>query len=64
MQVQLFEAHCGSLTQYGMKHMRVFANICNKKVSLSAMKDACTTVCSRDSIAGGQQISLEGGYSS
>lgn len=62
MQVQLFEAHCGSLTQYGMKHMRAFANICNKQVSLSAMKDACIAVCSRESIAR-QQISSEGGYS-
>ncbi|GKC99917.1 vacuolar-processing enzyme, partial [Tanacetum coccineum] len=25
---RLFEKHCGLLTQYGMKHMRAFANIC------------------------------------
>ncbi|AQK73110.1 Vacuolar processing enzyme 1 [Zea mays] len=26
--VRIFESHCGSLTQYGMRHMRAFANIC------------------------------------
>ncbi|XP_031388638.1 vacuolar-processing enzyme [Punica granatum] len=43
--VQLFESHCGSLTQYGMKHMRAFANICNSDVSEAAMEDACLTTC-------------------
>ncbi|XP_017232099.1 legumain [Daucus carota subsp. sativus] len=62
--VQLFEAHCGSLTQYGMKHMRAFANICNDQISLSAMEDACTAVCGRESIAWIPRISKEGGYSS
>ena len=27
--VRTFETHCGSLSQYGMKHMRSLANICN-----------------------------------
>ncbi|KAG9154424.1 hypothetical protein Leryth_000858 [Lithospermum erythrorhizon] len=38
--VRLFEGHCGSLTQYGMKYMRSFANICNAKVSQAAVEEA------------------------
>ncbi|KAJ0482853.1 putative legumain protein [Helianthus annuus] len=30
--VRTFETHCGSLTQYGMKHTRTFANACNNGV--------------------------------
>ncbi|KAL3818189.1 hypothetical protein ACJIZ3_004094 [Penstemon smallii] len=44
--VRLFEAHCGSLTQYGMKHMRAFANICNNGVSQDEMEEACMVACS------------------
>ncbi|KNA12703.1 hypothetical protein SOVF_123500 [Spinacia oleracea] len=44
--VQVFEEQCGSLTQYGMKHMRAFANICNNEVSQSAMQEACVAACS------------------
>ncbi|XP_062074079.1 vacuolar-processing enzyme [Humulus lupulus] len=43
--VQVFERHCGSLTQYGMKHMRAFANICNNGVSQSSMEEACLAAC-------------------
>ncbi|KAH7855437.1 hypothetical protein Vadar_024848 [Vaccinium darrowii] len=43
--VRLFEKHCGSLTQYGMKHMRAFANICNNGVSEVAMEKACVVAC-------------------
>ncbi|XP_039022701.1 vacuolar-processing enzyme-like isoform X3 [Hibiscus syriacus] len=43
--VRLFEIHCGSLTQYGMKHMRAFANICNNGVSRSLMEEACFAAC-------------------
>ncbi|OAY66880.1 Vacuolar-processing enzyme [Ananas comosus] len=43
--VRIFESHCGSLTQYGMKHMRAFANICNSGVSADAMKGACVSAC-------------------
>ncbi|KAI0501006.1 hypothetical protein KFK09_019224 [Dendrobium nobile] len=43
--VRVFESHCGSLTQYGMKHMRAFANICNNGISKEAMEDACSTAC-------------------
>ncbi|XWS38517.1 hypothetical protein CRYUN_Cryun19dG0138100 [Craigia yunnanensis] len=44
--VRLFETHCGSLTQNGMKHMRAFANICNSGVSQSLMEEACVATCS------------------
>uniref|UniRef100_A0A0A8XQ45 Vpe1 n=1 Tax=Arundo donax TaxID=35708 RepID=A0A0A8XQ45_ARUDO len=44
--VRIFEFHCGSLTQYGMKHMRAFANICNSGVTDTAMKQASIGACS------------------
>ncbi|KAF4404060.1 hypothetical protein G4B88_014516 [Cannabis sativa] len=43
--VRVFEKHCGSLTQYGMKHMRAFANICNNGVSQASMEEACLAAC-------------------
>ncbi|XLT58060.1 hypothetical protein HN873_050664 [Arachis hypogaea] len=43
--VRVFESHCGSLTQYGMKHMRAFANICNSGVSEASMEEACVAAC-------------------
>ncbi|XP_054809510.1 legumain-like isoform X2 [Prosopis cineraria] len=43
--VRLFETECGSLTQYGMKHMRAFANICNSHISTVAVKEACRAAC-------------------
>ncbi|RRT71781.1 hypothetical protein B296_00023312 [Ensete ventricosum] len=43
--VQAFESHCGSLTQYGMKHMRAFANICNEGISKEVMEEACSRSC-------------------
>ncbi|PWA93794.1 asparaginyl endopeptidase 1 [Artemisia annua] len=42
---RLFEKHCGLLTQYGMKHMRAFANICNNMVEKSAVEEAFTATC-------------------
>lgn len=44
-QVGVFEARCGSLAQYGMKHMRSFANICNAGVSVHKMEEACVAAC-------------------
>ncbi|TVT98036.1 hypothetical protein EJB05_56669 [Eragrostis curvula] len=44
--VRIFESHCGSLTQYGMKHMRAFANICNIGVSEDTMMEASISACS------------------
>lgn len=43
--VRTYEMHCGSLTQYGMKHMRAFANICNNGVTKAAMEKACVVAC-------------------
>ncbi|KAK6927302.1 Peptidase C13, legumain [Dillenia turbinata] len=46
--VRTFETHCGSLSQYGMKHMRSIANICNagirKEQMAEASAQACTTI--------------------
>ncbi|XP_063938555.1 vacuolar-processing enzyme [Daucus carota subsp. sativus] len=44
--VRIYETHCGPLTQYGMKHMRVFADMCNNGVSGLDMENTCMTVCS------------------
>ncbi|MFS7927555.1 putative legumain protein [Helianthus anomalus] len=44
--VRTFETHCGSLTLYGMKHTRTFANMCNNGVSKDAMDEASTATCS------------------
>ncbi|KAL6633885.1 hypothetical protein ACP70R_026556 [Stipagrostis hirtigluma subsp. patula] len=43
--VRIFETHCGSLTQYGMKHMRALANICNSGIPDTAMKQASISAC-------------------
>ncbi|KAJ6798745.1 vacuolar-processing enzyme beta-isozyme 1 [Iris pallida] len=43
--VRLFESQCGPLTQYGMKHMRAFANICNEGVYESVVEEACASAC-------------------
>ncbi|XP_077235465.1 beta vacuolar processing enzyme [Tasmannia lanceolata] len=43
--VQVFELHCGSLTQHGMKYMRAFANICNRGISKDVVEEACMGAC-------------------
>ncbi|KAL6533988.1 hypothetical protein OROHE_013821 [Orobanche hederae] len=43
--VRTFEAYCGSLSQYGMKHMRSFANICNAGVKTEQMAEASAQAC-------------------
>ncbi|KAI3971304.1 hypothetical protein MKX01_008148 [Papaver californicum] len=48
--VRVFESHCGSLTQYGMKHMRAFANICNSEISVDTMKEVSMAVCNRNDL--------------
>ncbi|KAI3691666.1 hypothetical protein L6452_31467 [Arctium lappa] len=45
--IRTFETHCGSLTQYGMKHTRTFANICNNGVTTEAMDKASKLACSK-----------------
>ncbi|KAL6556659.1 hypothetical protein OROGR_005947 [Orobanche gracilis] len=44
-QVRIFETYCGSLSQYGMKHMRSFANICNAGVKTEQMAEASAQAC-------------------
>ncbi|KAL6850396.1 hypothetical protein ACP4OV_021023 [Aristida adscensionis] len=44
--VQIFESQCGSLTQYDMKYMRAFANMCNNGVSESKLMEASIGACS------------------
>nr|XP_043628352.1 vacuolar-processing enzyme-like [Erigeron canadensis] len=43
--VRAFERYCGSLTQYGMKHTRTFANLCNNGVTEKAMEKATKKAC-------------------
>ncbi|XP_076914862.1 legumain-like [Bidens hawaiensis] len=43
--VRTFETYCGPLTQYGLKHTRTFANICNNGVTKKAMDDATKKSC-------------------
>ena len=43
--VRTYEEQCGSLAQYGMKHMRSFANICNAGVAPEAMAKIAAKAC-------------------
>ncbi|XP_047325580.1 vacuolar-processing enzyme-like [Impatiens glandulifera] len=43
--VRTFEKHCGSLSQYGMKHMRSFANICNAGIKEEQMVETSAQAC-------------------
>ncbi|GBG73201.1 hypothetical protein CBR_g12919 [Chara braunii] len=43
--VRAFEAHCGHLTAYGMRHMRRFANICNDRIPISRVEKAAAEAC-------------------
>ncbi|XP_054818636.1 vacuolar-processing enzyme-like [Prosopis cineraria] len=45
MMVRTFETYCGSLSQYGMKHMRSFANICNAGIQNEQMAEASAQAC-------------------
>jgi len=57
----VYETHCGALTEYGMKHMRAFANICNQKVTEANMTTATVDVCGKHDV--GQWSPLKMGYS-
>ncbi|KAK6161933.1 hypothetical protein DH2020_001774 [Rehmannia glutinosa] len=59
--VRTFETHCGSLSQYGMKHMRCIANICNAGVKREQMAEASAQACS--SFPSNSWSSLHGGFS-
>ncbi|KAG6514142.1 hypothetical protein ZIOFF_024483 [Zingiber officinale] len=56
--VQARELHCGLLTQYGMKYMRAFANICNEGVSKDAMEEACGNACGSTTQLSGVPLSM------
>ncbi|KAF8393485.1 hypothetical protein HHK36_021729 [Tetracentron sinense] len=45
--VRTFETHCGSLSQYGMKHMRSIANFCNAGIHQEKMAKASAQACIR-----------------
>jgi legumain len=59
--VRTFESCCGSLSQYGMKHMRSIANICNAGIRNDQMEEASSQAC--PSIPSGPWSSLHRGYS-
>ncbi|KAH9327082.1 hypothetical protein KI387_007260 [Taxus chinensis] len=59
--VRTFESHCGSLFQYGMKHMRALANICNEKISIDAMSRVSAQACTQ--VPSGYLSSLQRGFS-
>ncbi|KAK9131053.1 hypothetical protein Sjap_011540 [Stephania japonica] len=59
--VRTFETHCGTLSQYGMKHMRAFANICNAGVEEQQMASALTQACSK--VPSGSWSSIHRGFS-
>ncbi|KAG7029275.1 hypothetical protein SDJN02_07613 [Cucurbita argyrosperma subsp. argyrosperma] len=58
--VRSFEARCGSLSQYGMKHMRSFANLCNAGISKEQMAEASAQACV--SVPSGPWSSLHKGF--
>lgn len=59
--VRTFETHCGSLSQYGMKHMRSIANICNAGIRKEQMAEASAQTC--PTIPSGHWSSLHRGFS-
>ncbi|XP_052210190.1 vacuolar-processing enzyme [Diospyros lotus] len=59
--VRTFETHCGSLSQYGMKHMRSIANICNAGIRKELMAEASAQTCV--TIPSGHWSSLQRGFS-
>nr|ALG36105.1 asparaginyl endopeptidase [Oldenlandia affinis] len=59
--VRTFETHCGSLSQYGMKHTRTLANICNAGITEEQMAEAASQACV--SIPSNPWSSHDGGFS-
>uniref|UniRef100_A0A5B7AFE5 Putative Gamma vacuolar processing enzyme n=1 Tax=Davidia involucrata TaxID=16924 RepID=A0A5B7AFE5_DAVIN len=59
--VRTFETHCGSLSQYGMKHMRSIANICNAGIRKEQMAEASAQACV--TIPSSRWSSLQKGFS-
>lgn len=46
-----WEARCGALDQYGMRHSRAFANLCNLGVTPAQLDVAALAVCSDAAVA-------------
>jgi len=59
--VRSFETYCGSLSQYGMKHMRSLANICNAGRTKEQMAEASAQACVN--VPSGRWSSLHRGFS-
>ncbi|ESQ50287.1 hypothetical protein EUTSA_v10001970mg [Eutrema salsugineum] len=59
--VRAYERHCGSLSQYGIKHMRSIANICNAGIQVEQMEEAAMQAC--PTIPAGPWSSLHRGFS-
>ncbi|KAL0908063.1 hypothetical protein M5K25_022531 [Dendrobium thyrsiflorum] len=59
--VRIFETHCGSLSEYGIKYTRSFANICNAGISNETMAKVSAEVCSQ--IPSTRRSSLHRGFS-
>lgn len=51
--VSAFELSCGELSEYGMKHMRAFANICNAGVEPSKMSGVAAEACAVSALGSG-----------
>jgi len=43
--VRQFESKCGQLTQYGMKHTRTFADLCNAGISPESLGEVADKAC-------------------
>ncbi|KAG9157319.1 hypothetical protein Leryth_004957 [Lithospermum erythrorhizon] len=56
-----YETHCGSLSQYGMKHMRSIANLCNAGIQKEQMAEASAQACTQ--FPSYSWSSLENGFS-
>ncbi|XP_020702241.2 vacuolar-processing enzyme-like isoform X2 [Dendrobium catenatum] len=59
--IRIFETHCGSLSDYGMKYIRSFVNICNAGISNETMAKVSAEVCSQ--IPSTRRSSLHRGFS-
>nr|QCW05334.1 peptide asparaginyl ligase 1 [Viola philippica] len=43
--IRTFETHCGSLSEYGMKHTLSFANMCNAGIQKEQLAEAAAQAC-------------------
>ncbi|CAI7836204.1 unnamed protein product, partial [Closterium sp. NIES-53] len=65
IQVRAYEASCGHITQYGMKHMRAFANLCNAAVAVHTVAAAAQEACpaAANAVPPGLLVAPGGGFS-